>query len=234
MIQIEYQYKFINMNIAIVDLTSESVRTEELREIALGYPAQKTFFVDGEVKSPKLHTIFEAEKIKTIRVRGTKTGKIDNEPCIACLLCREECEFDAILEVDGYYHIDEEKCNGCGKCAHVCPLDGIKFDFKDAGMLSVYENDRETLISTELDEIAQDTGALLARGIRKAKLLSEDFDSFNIIVYFPHETGCFHEKPLQELDGVVILTDSNSNLETISTFTKVAKRFNKAVNIINK
>ena len=159
--------------------------------------------------------------VKTVRVRGTKTGKIDNDPCIACLLCREACEFDAVVERDGYYAIDEEKCNGCGKCAHNCPLEGITFDIKDSGMMSVYQNDTITVVSAQLDSQSHDKGELLKRCFKKAENLAEELDSFNIIEYYPYSTGCFHDETMRKCELIKILSNGNTNPKAKEQIEKI-------------
>jgi MinD superfamily P-loop ATPase len=209
------------MKIAIVDLTNENVKVDLLKKITSEFPAKKSFFVDGNVKSPILHKIFDVDLVKTVRVRGTKTGKIDNDPCIACLLCREACEFDAVVERDGYYAIDEEKCNGCGKCAHNCPLEGITFDIKDAGMMSVYQNDSITVVSAQLDSQAQDKGGLLRRCFKKSENLAEELDSFNIIEYYPYTTGCFHDETLSRCEKIIIIKNKSVDILKLNTVRSI-------------
>ncbi len=50
--------------------------------------------------------------------------KITDE-CVACGVCLDECESDAIAEGDPIYVIDPEKCTDCGKCIEACPSDAI-------------------------------------------------------------------------------------------------------------
>ncbi len=45
--------------------------------------------------------------------------------CIACGVCLDACERDAILTGD-IYRILTERCGGCGMCADVCPVDAAK------------------------------------------------------------------------------------------------------------
>jgi ferredoxin len=51
--------------------------------------------------------------------------KIIADDCEACGSCMDECEHEAISEVDGTYVIDPDKCEECGTCIDVCPNDAI-------------------------------------------------------------------------------------------------------------
>jgi len=51
--------------------------------------------------------------------------EIDEEGCIACGQCEEECPVDAI-EVNDVAVVDEDACIDCGNCVDACPVDVIK------------------------------------------------------------------------------------------------------------
>lgn len=42
--------------------------------------------------------------------------------CIGCMICKKNCEYDAISVVDNIAHIDYNKCTNCGVCAEKCPV----------------------------------------------------------------------------------------------------------------
>lgn len=49
------------------------------------------------------------------------TYTIDQDECIQCEACIDECPEGAISEVDGLTVIDAAKCADCGSCEDVCP-----------------------------------------------------------------------------------------------------------------
>ncbi|QSZ26763.1 4Fe-4S binding protein [Aceticella autotrophica] len=51
---------------------------------------------------------------------------IDQEECISCGACADECPEDAIKEVDDKYEVDADACIDCGACEDVCPTGAIK------------------------------------------------------------------------------------------------------------
>ena len=50
--------------------------------------------------------------------------EVDEDTCIACGMCEEECPIDAIF-VDDVAAPDEDKCDDIGKCVEICPVDAL-------------------------------------------------------------------------------------------------------------
>jgi NAD-dependent dihydropyrimidine dehydrogenase PreA subunit len=51
---------------------------------------------------------------------------VDENKCIGCGACVENCPSEAIsLNDQGIAVVDKEKCTGCGKCAKACPVEAI-------------------------------------------------------------------------------------------------------------
>lgn len=50
--------------------------------------------------------------------------EVDEDACIACGMCEEECPIDAI-SVDDVAVADEDKCDDIGKCVEICPVDAL-------------------------------------------------------------------------------------------------------------
>jgi uncharacterized Fe-S center protein len=50
---------------------------------------------------------------------------IESQKCIACGICAEKCDFDAIT-ISDVAVIDEEKCSGCAGCIAICPKGAIR------------------------------------------------------------------------------------------------------------
>ena len=53
---------------------------------------------------------------------------VDEEKCVACGICVEECPVDAIEMKDGTAWIDMDECIKCGKCHEVCPENAVRHD----------------------------------------------------------------------------------------------------------
>ena len=53
---------------------------------------------------------------------------VDEEKCVACGICVEECPVDAITMENQTARIDMEECIKCGHCHEVCPQEAVRHD----------------------------------------------------------------------------------------------------------
>ena len=66
--------------------------------------------------------------------RDQMARRINQERCIQCGVCLEECPNQGISEVNGEYTIDSGLCTECfgfcrsPRCADVCPVEAIEAD----------------------------------------------------------------------------------------------------------
>ena len=50
---------------------------------------------------------------------------INEEACVGCGTCVENCSAEAIQLIDSVASVNENRCIGCGVCAHLCPENAI-------------------------------------------------------------------------------------------------------------
>jgi len=58
--------------------------------------------------------------IANVVARSAFVNQVDEELCVGCDLCMEQCQFEA-LSLDGVVHVSETRCVGCGVCVSFCP-----------------------------------------------------------------------------------------------------------------
>ena len=56
---------------------------------------------------------------------------VDQDLCVNCFLCEENCPTDAIELADGEVVLNDDKCIRCVVCTHHCPVGALKLVDKD-------------------------------------------------------------------------------------------------------
>lgn len=57
---------------------------------------------------------------------GPLYARIDEDLCIGCMRCIQECSSDAIIGANKQMHtVMPEACHGCQKCFKICPTEAI-------------------------------------------------------------------------------------------------------------
>ena len=55
-------------------------------------------------------------------------ARVDEESCIACGTCSENCQFGALATGDLFMQVDVTRCMGCGVCVDKCPNEAISLE----------------------------------------------------------------------------------------------------------
>lgn len=62
--------------------------------------------------------------IANVVARSSFVNRVDQDVCIACGVCIESCQFDA-LTLEDVLRVDEIRCVGCGVCVPNCPQQAL-------------------------------------------------------------------------------------------------------------
>ena len=107
-----------------------------------------------DLAEKRYKTEFRFRTQQYIRGRGT-TAVVDEEVCMGCTHCFDNCAFEAIDMADRKFALPSmayvsrkaviivDNCVGCEKCAIVCPVDAIDmipksgFEVKDGRLLQI-------------------------------------------------------------------------------------------------
>ncbi len=97
--------------------------------------------LDCDVEAPNVHLFLNPEIRETVPV-SIPVPKVDLDKCDFCGVCKDVCEFHAILVGKDTVLTFPELCHGCGGCSRLCPTGAIKEEDRKTGVvhLGAYEN----------------------------------------------------------------------------------------------
>ena len=130
--------------------------------------AQAQAFADCDVDAPNLHLSMELkDEAKVKDFYGMDKAYINQDKCISCGICKENCKFKAI-NYDGdknKYTINPYGCEGCSVCQFLCPEDAISMEKDVAGQLILY--DKNQIFSTAKLKMGSGNSGLLVSEVKK-------------------------------------------------------------------
>ncbi len=189
-------------------------------------------YADCDVDAPNLHLIMAHTEPVRKDYYGMPKAVINNEKCMECGVCMENCRFDAI-SLDLKYKVDAFACEGCGVCELVCPVKAITMEPAIAGELQLYMD--KSVFSTAKLKMGSGTSGLLVTEVKKQMLDNGDDVDLAIIDGSPG-IGCPVIASLSGVDMVLIVAEpSQSGISDMDRIIKTARYFNtKTVVCINK
>lgn len=192
-------------------------------------------YADCDVDAPNLHLITKWDtKPQNSDYYGLDKAKINNELCIQCDACRQNCRFDAIKVQSKKYIIDQFACEGCGVCEFVCPTKTAILYPSKAGELFLYSN-KDSVFSTAQLKMGQGTSGLLVTEVKKQMKLANIKTDIAIIDGSPG-IGCPVIASLSGVDMVLIVAEpSISGISDMERIIDTALNFDVKIAVcINK
>ncbi|MBP2666346.1 MAG: P-loop ATPase, MinD superfamily, partial [Firmicutes bacterium] len=191
-------------------------------------------YADCDVDAPNLHLVMSQSK-PAIRsdYYGMPKAKIDQDVCVKCDWCRQNCRFDAIDAGVQYNTVDEYACEGCGVCAKICPVGAITLTPAVAGGLMLYVDD--AVFSTAQLKMGSGTSGMLVTEVKK-QMKSAAADVEIAIIDGSPGIGCPVIASLSGVDMVLIVAEpSVSGISDMERIIKTAKGFQTKIAVcINK
>jgi MinD superfamily P-loop ATPase len=163
---------------------------------AFSHLAEKIVISDCDVDASDLHLILNPKVKKEGTFTGSITAEINQEKCIQCGRCFEECRFEAIKKTESKeknkitYEIDPLACEGCGVCDLVCPVDAIETEDAVNGRWFESETEYGPMTHAELGIAEENSGRLVTLVRNKAQSLVGRIDNNNILIDGSPGTGC--------------------------------------------
>ncbi len=170
---------------------------------SFGVLARSKVLVDCDVDASDLYLILEPEVQSKEGFFGSQKALVDEEKCIKCGLCEDNCRFDAIVDLK----INEMRCEGCGTCAYVCPEGAITLKPEKTGELFVSETRCGTMVHARLGIGAENSGRLVAHVRQKALEVAKAKDEELVIIDGAPGVGCSVIASISGVDMVLIVTE---------------------------
>jgi MinD superfamily P-loop ATPase len=177
---------------------------------------------DCDVDAPNLHLLLNPENKSEAVFKGMKLAVKNDDLCIDCGLCYENCRFNAITAAD--YQIKNLKCEGCAVCAYVCPTDAIKMEEIETGTLYEAESRFGEMVHAKLIPGADTSGKLVSEVKNRASELAKEKNKDWILIDGSPGIGCPVIASLTGSDMTVLVTEP-----TMSGFADL-KRVMEVVN----
>jgi MinD superfamily P-loop ATPase len=177
---------------------------------------------DADVDAADLHLVLRPTPVAASAFEGGSRAAIVSERCTGCGLCRELCQFGAVVRdgagddrQDGageeapraVFRIDPVACEGCGVCAHFCPEDAIRFGPVTTGRLLESQTPYGPLVHAELDVGEGSSGKLVSLVRTRARERAGERGLGPIIVDGPPGIGCPVIASLSGADLALVVTE---------------------------
>lgn len=169
--------------------------------------AQAQAFADCDVDAPNLHLSMELkDEAKVKDFYGMDKAYINQDKCISCGICKENCKFKAI-NYDGdknKYTINPYGCEGCSVCQFLCPEDAISMEKDVAGQLILY--DKNQIFSTAKLKMGSGNSGLLVSEVKKQVKSTNRGIEFSIIDGSPG-IGCPVIASITGVDMILLVAE---------------------------
>lgn len=169
--------------------------------------AQAQAFADCDVDAPNLHLSMELkDEAKVKDFYGMDKAYINQDKCISCGICKENCKFKAI-NYDGdknKYTINPYGCEGCSVCQFLCPEDAISMEKDVAGQLILY--DKNQIFSTAKLKMGSGNSGLLVSEVKK-QVKSTDRDIEFAIIDGSPGIGCPVIASITGVDMILLVAE---------------------------
>ncbi|MGE4352763.1 MAG: ATP-binding protein [Oscillospiraceae bacterium] len=192
-------------------------------------------YADCDVDAPNLHLITGQETSpKRTDYYGMPKAEIDQEKCVACHQCVDNCRFDAISTEEGY-KVDPFACEGCGVCEAVCPAGAVSMKPAIAGELMLY-TEKDTIFSTAQLKMGSGTSGMLVTEVKKQMKSAAAPDTKLAVIDGSPGIGCPVIASLSGVNMVLIVTEpSISGISDMTRIIKTAETFRTKIAVcINK
>ncbi len=183
--------------------------------------AKSKNFADCDVEAPNLHLVYKQGTYNSKPYYGLKIAKINQEKCLNCGICQDNCRFNAIDFNGLEYKINPYKCEGCGVCGFVCPQGAIDYIDSVSGSIDLYQDNY--LFSTGSLKMGSGNSGLLVTEVKKQ--LDKNYEEITVIDG-PPGIGCPVIASMSGVDFVLLVTEpSFSGFSDLKRIIETVEKF---------
>ncbi len=194
--------------------------------------AENKVIADCDVDAADLHLILDPVIEKRMDFSGSKLAVMDEDKCIKCGLCEENCRFNAIKDLK----INPLKCEGCTVCEYVCPVDAIRMEDRISGEAFVSSTRAGPMAHARLYTAEETSGKLVTLVRNNARIKAREEGKDLIIIDGPPGIGCAVISAITGVDLVLAVTEPTlSGISDLKRVLDVADHFKiKSLVTVNK
>lgn len=200
---------------------------------------RELILVDCDVDAPNLAIVLKCNELERKEIFSAKKAFLKNEECcISCMSCYEQCPANAIIW-------DEEKerpifnrlfCEGCGVCKIVCPEDCIELKQVKTGNLIKQKSEYGfTVVTGEIKIGEGNSGKIVAEAKMWAEDIAKNMNTQPEIMLSdgPPGVGCPVIASLSDSDYIILLTEPNpAAIHDLERVLELALHFTNEVGVI--
>lgn len=162
---------------------------------------EKVRYLDCDVEEPNGHLFLKPKLYKEEDVTLLAPAEVNEEKCIKCGKCVENCHYNAIALIKGKILFFKELCHVCGACEIVCPVDAIIEKRKKIGVL---KHGKAGMIDFHYALLETAEGGMSPRLVKKVR--ERIGEGINILDSSPG-TACPVVETVKDVDLCVLVTD---------------------------
>ncbi|QTA38043.1 ATP-binding protein [Thermosipho ferrireducens] len=158
--------------------------------------------LDADVEEPNDHIFFNVsfdyeENVELL------LPLVNNEICIKCGKCSNNCQFGAISVFNSGTLVFENLCHGCGVCEMVCPVNAITERPKNIGKVMIGTINKNLKFGMGILKIGEPSGVKIIRQLKK----HIDNKVEVVIIDSQPGTSCPVVETLRNVDFAILVTE---------------------------
>jgi MinD superfamily P-loop ATPase len=169
---------------------------------SLAVMAKNSIYADCDVDAANLHLLLNPHIHETYNFVGGIKAQIDQDKCIQCNACVNNCRFHAIKN----YTVNQIACEGCAVCYYSCKNNAITIEDHESGEYYLSETKYGPMVHGRLGIAEGNSGKLVAKIKQKAYQLKTK-DTELILIDGPPGIGCPVVSALTGADKALVVTE---------------------------